>query len=32
MTQNTGMQQGDNFFGPLRGSDGMLPPQKTTKF
>ena len=30
MTQNTGMQQGDNFFGPLRGSDGMLPPQKTT--
>ena len=28
MTQNTGMQQGDNFFGPLRGSDGMLPPQK----
>ena len=31
MTQNTGMQQGDNFFGLLRGSDGMLPPQKNNK-
>ena len=31
MTQNTGMQRGDNFFGPLWGSDGMLPPKKNNK-
>ena len=26
MMQNTGMQRGDKFFGPLWGSEGMLPP------
>ena len=28
MTQNTGMQRGDNFLAPYGGSDGMLPPKK----
>ena len=28
MTQNTGMQRGDNFLASYGGSDGVLPPQK----